>query len=154
MSEMTQVLDIRVSENSTIRGFPDTRLANINETPSFIGDIGLIVGAAQNVRVNLWSTVGLQNQTFGTVTIRFFIARNLVPTDVFILSNVIFFAERNIESFPYDEVPIVTINAADFAAVAGPPNQINYSFFAQSQSEEVDVTRIGPESFTGMAYVN
>lgn len=147
---MAQFLDYRSSENSNAPGSPGTDLSTDSAAPTFIGDIGLIVGIALNTRVDLWATVGLT--TTGTVTTRFLIARNLNPTSTFVAANVIYTGDV---AFLSDDVGphIVSLDAADLAGSPGPiPQQINYSLFAfNATDDETVVTRSGPEVFTGMA---
>lgn len=147
---MAQFLDYRSSENSNTLGFPSTALSIDPNSPSFIGDIGLIVGTTAKVRVDLWSTVALAvDESVGNpTTILFFIARNLNPTSAFSASNVIYAATEIFQEGDFG-AHIITFNTADLNGVPGPiPEQINYSLFAAADQL---VIRVGPETFTGMA---
>ena len=153
---MATILDYRSSQNSNTNF--ETPGTAIGATPVFIGDIGLIVGNATNIRVNLWATVGLDRDTTsgGASEVTFYIARNLNPTNVFVPANVIFTAVQEVEPEGpnNDDQLIVTLNAADLNPTPGPiPGQINYSLFAQ-RTAGPDVTRNGPENLTGMAIID
>jgi hypothetical protein len=147
---MAQFLDLRTSENSNTPGSPGTTLSTSAAAPSFIGDIGLIVGTVTSIRVDLWGTIGLLKGD-GAATVELFIARNLSPTSVFVAANVIYTAEVTLMAG--DNGPlVVNINAADLLGTPGPvPEQINYSLFALNLTAGNAVTRNGPEVFTGIA---
>jgi hypothetical protein len=147
---MTQLLDYRACQGSNRdNNFPGTPLAITPVTPTYLGGLGLIVGKTGNIRVNLWSTVGLNNIDIHTAVVKFFIARNLDPISQFSLSKVIFEAIQEIR--PLDHLISVTLNAIDFHPAPEPiPDQINYSLFAQEQTG-VTIFRNGPENFSGMA---
>jgi hypothetical protein len=149
---LAQLLDYRSSQNSnTNSGVPGSQLVLAPYT-TFIGDIGLIVGSATNVRVNLWATAGLNNTGVeGTIgKVKFFIARNLEPTYVFVAGNVVYDAIEKVEP-GYNNEKIVTLNATDINANPGSiAGQINYSLFAQVLNN-VTILRNGPENLSGMA---
>jgi hypothetical protein len=154
---MATLLDYRSSQNSNTNA--DTPGTPIGATPVFIGDIGLIVGTAQNIRVNLWATVGLDRDTAidGTSEVKFLIARNLNPTNVFNAANVIFTANQDVEpqvGTTNDDQEIVTLNVADLGPTPGPiAGQINYSLFAQVIAGP-NIRRNGPENLSGMAVID
>jgi hypothetical protein len=147
---MAHTLDFRTCQSSgAATNIPGTPLAIVPAIPTFIGAIGLIVGHASQIRVNLWITLGLNNITDNTALVKFFIARNLEPVNNFILSKVFFAAVQEIKAADY--LMTVTLSATDLNPRPEPiPNQINYSLFVQEQTG-VTVLRNGPESFSGMA---
>jgi hypothetical protein len=147
---MAHILDFRTCQTAgKDSNIPGTPLAIIPAAPTFIGAIGLIVGRATAIRVNLWTTLGFNNIAAYPGLVKFFIARNLHPADRFNSNNVFYVAFQDLKAADY--LAVVTLNATDLNPLPEPlPGQINYSLFVQEQTG-VTVLRHGPENFSGMA---
>jgi len=126
---MPTFLDLRISQFAPAGPFLSTNPA----APTFLGGIGLIVGDATNIRVDLNATVNVATDTAATITI--LIARNLpaATIDTFNAANVIY---TTTQSIPLGQDETIGVNIADFQPTTSPtePGQINYSLFAYSSA--------------------
>jgi hypothetical protein len=139
-------LDLRVSENSSTFGSPNTAVAT---TPQLAGVIGLqtqgVAGLGSNgMIVNLMGTVGAQAPRGGDATIVLNVQRGSVS---FGAGAIIYTAEHRVA-----QTNVITFNAIDLNAPAAA--ETVYALFVSAISPTVDgvvVTRTGPEVFSGMA---
>ena len=124
-------------------------LASGNGT--FLGDIGLIVGNAANIRVGLSATIGI-NAAGEPPVLTFYILRNIPAaqiTTTFNSSNIIY---TNTQEVSLSGAPLFfTIAAADFNPSSSntEPGQINYSLWVASSTPNVALS--GPQTFWGIA---
>jgi hypothetical protein len=129
---MPTFLDLRTSQFAPAAG---TNLSNNAAAPTFLGGIGLIVGSATNIRVDLNATVSVQSP--GTATVTILIARNIPAATIstFNAGNVIYSTTETVFG---GEQETVGVNAADFNPTTSPtePGQINYSLFAYSSATD------------------
>jgi hypothetical protein len=144
---MATFLDYRLSENSSTFGFPNLAMSQSATTPDNIGNIGLIVGNASNIRVDLSGLIGVQTSFSPAIVVLTIIRNSAVPTA----------PDSGITIFTADyEVPAgstitIGIHAVDFNPSINPftPGQLTYALFAQAAGGTV--IRTGPENFSGFA---
>lgn len=127
-------LDLRTSQFAPTAG---TVLSNAAFTPTFLGGIGLIVGDATNIRVDLNATVNVAGGA-APATITILIARNLPAAAIstFNAANVIY---TTTETLPAAEVETIGINIADFQPTTSPtePGQVNYALFVSANQPDI-----------------
>ncbi|MGD9154538.1 MAG: hypothetical protein PVG90_03445 [Bacillota bacterium] len=147
---MAQVLDFRTCQSFGVEpNTPGSPLAIPPAIPTYIGAIGLTVGPATAIRVSLWTTLGLNNISAEAALVKFLIARNLEPVEIFVRHKVFYVAFQDLK--PADYLTTVTLHAIDLNPLPEAlPGQINYSLFAQEQTG-LTVLRSSPEIFSGMA---
>ncbi|MDG0808674.1 hypothetical protein [Cohnella rhizosphaerae] len=132
---MGKFLDLRTSENSNTTGFPNTALTSA----TVIGVIGLQTGNVANPIVGLNSYVVVSAAAGSTVT------ANVLRGGVTIYTAIRAFASSNAAAD-------IALAAADLAAPAAA--QTVYQLVLSgtpAPGEGTGVTRIGPESFWGIA---
>lgn len=145
---MATFLDYRASIGSTTFGSPNSIMSTSAINPNLIGSIGLIVGNATGVRVQLQGLIGVTaGLTPATVFIT--IVRNNPDPALPAGGTPIFSAVHVLDS---NTTKTIAINAADLNPPTNllTPGQINYSLFVQNSAGGA-VVRSGPENFEGMA---
>ncbi|SDW69056.1 hypothetical protein SAMN05444487_105143 [Marininema mesophilum] len=142
---MGTFLDMRTSQNSSSNGFPNTPLSTFATSPSLIGVIGLQTRNVANPIVKLEGTIGIEasSLTFATLTILF--ARGTTnPTG----GAIIYTAVVGVPTIAVlkASTQVISVCAADLAAPAAA--ETVYTMLAYANT---DATRVGPESFQGIA---
>ena len=132
---MPTFLDLRTSQFAPAAG---TNLSTNPAAPTFLGGIGLIVGDATNIRVDLNATVSAATGSAATVTI--LVARNLPAATIstFNPGNLLY---SSTETFTGNQEKTIGVNIADFHPPASPtePGQVNYALFAYSSAANTAV---------------
>ncbi len=149
---MATLLDYRTSIGSMAFGTPGSAMSTSAVTPSYIGSIGLIVGDATNIRVNLQGQIGV-TAVLDPATVTVTIVRNASPDPTVPNGGTTIFTANY--TFDSPTVKNITINSADFNPLPGifTPRQISYSLFAQNSAGGT-IIRTGPENFEGFAMVD
>lgn len=132
---MGRFLDQRSSMN--IGGVGLTSIP-VTSTPVLFGVIGLQTQGVTNPIVNLHGTIGLTSEESGA-TVLIQIARGTTTTNSVIYSAILRTEE---------EEDTRSFGAQDLLAPAAA--EVAYSVFVSTESDD-DITRIGPESFYGIA---
>jgi hypothetical protein len=147
VNTLATFLDYRLSENSSTFGFPNTVMSQSAINPDNIGNIGLIVGNAGNIRVDLSGLIGVQTSVSPAIIVLTIIRNSAVPTapDAGI---IIFKADYAV---PAGSTITIAIHAVDFNPTINPfiQGQLTYGLFAQAAGGAV--IRTGPENFSGFA---
>ncbi|MBM7564876.1 hypothetical protein [Paenibacillus sacheonensis] len=147
---MGKFLDMRVSENSNVYGFPATP---VTSTPALVGVIGLqtqnIAGTGTNgLIVNLAGTVGVDTSSGDGGTFIVNIQRG--ATTVYGGGDIIYTAEVTAAGFA--PANLISFNAVDLNAPALLETQYTMFFSATySSPTPPNLDRVGPECFTGIA---
>ncbi len=130
---MPTFLDLRTSQFA-----PGGTLSTNPAAPTFLGGIGLVVGDATNIRVDLNATVNVSAGSAATITI--LVCRNLPAATIstFNPGNVIY---TTTESVPAGQAETIGINVADFQPTTSPtePGQVNYALFAYSSAADTSL---------------
>ncbi|MGE5582409.1 MAG: hypothetical protein ACM3X9_07705 [Bacillota bacterium] len=146
---MATLLDYRASIGSKTFGSPGSVMSTSSTTPSYIGSIGLIVGNATGIRVQLQGEIGVA-ATSAPATVTITIVKNASPDPTLPAGGrTILTQNYTLES---TIAKTIAINAADLDPTPGPstPGQISYSMFAQNSAGN-SIIRTGPENFAGLA---
>ncbi|GAC44152.1 hypothetical protein [Paenibacillus popilliae] len=143
---MGRFLDLRISENSSLFGFPDIA---VSTTPELIGVIGLqtqnVAGTGTNgLIVHLSGTVGVTADAVGTVVLN--VQRG--ATTVFGGGDIIYTAVAGVVT-TLTGADVISFTASDINAPAAA--QTEYTLFISVPTTEAIVTRVGPENFVGIA---
>jgi hypothetical protein len=144
---MGRFLDLRVSENSSTFGSPNTVVTTV---PLLAGVIGLqtqgVAGTGTNgLIVNLTGTVGAMTAGTAVATVTLNVQRG---SAVFGSGTIIYTAVHGIDP-PATETNLITFNAVDLNAPAAA--ETVYAMFISATTSTGVVTRTGPESFSGIA---
>jgi hypothetical protein len=134
---MATLLDYRSSIHAPFESFGPVALPI---TPTLLlGDIGLIVGNATSIRVELQGQIGVQAV--------------VAPANVFILiyrdGEQIYWAADTLDT---NTIKLLAVNAADTVA-SSPTRQIQYRLFAYTNILN-NVNLVGPMNFEGSAVSN
>lgn len=142
MEKLARFLDLRTSQNASYANSISVPILAIN-TPQLVGRIGLATqNAGTNIRVTMSGTVSLQLPLLpAATTITLTVVRGTLPTDPLVYS-----ATENM-NLNITGAQVFTLNALDFNPPAAA--QLTYTMFVSSSL--VGVTRVGPESFSGIA---
>lgn len=145
---MATFLDYRASIGSTTVGSPNSVMSTSAVNPSLVGSIGLIVGDASGIRVQLQGLIGV-TAALTPATVFITIVRNNPNPALPSGGTPIFSAVHVLDS---NKTQIIAINAADLNPPTNPltPGQISYSLFVQN-SAGGSIIRSGPENFEGLA---
>ncbi|SFS66549.1 hypothetical protein [Marininema halotolerans] len=147
---MGKFLDMRTSQNASLTGGINASLSTSSTSPSLIGVIGLQTGSVSQPVVKLDGTmgVGLNVNTPYTVTILF--ARgSTFPTSGTRIYTAVYgipttTGDQDVQPLIGDM--ILNLTAADLLAPAA--TQTVYTMLAYASTT---ATRVGPESFQGIA---
>lgn len=140
--KMARFLDLRTSQNASYANSISVPILSINE-PQLTGRIGLATqNAGSNIRVELQGTVSLQLPLLPVATtVNISIVRGTSPN-----SPLVYSATQSM-NISVVGPQVFTINALDFNPAAAV--QLTYSMYVSVTA--LGVTRVGPESFSGIA---
>jgi hypothetical protein len=140
--KMAKFLDLRTSQNASYANSISVPITVIND-PQLIGRIGLATqDAGSNIRVLLQGTVTLQLPLVPVATtVNINIVRGTSPN-----SPSVYSATQSM-NLSIVGPQVFTVNALDFNPAAAV--QLTYSMYVSVTA--LGVTRVGPESFSGVA---
>jgi hypothetical protein len=150
VNEMGRFLDMRISENSSLTGSPNTPLTT---TPALAGVIGLqtqgVAGTGTNgLIVHLHGTVGVAATVAAVATVTVNVQRG---SAVFGGGTIIYTADFQFGAVgtPVLQSSLVNFTAVDINAPAAA--ETVYAMFVSATTLVGTLVRSGPESFNGIA---
>lgn len=142
---MTRLVDARTSQNASTANSIAIPILVIN-TPQLFGQVGLITaGSGANVRVVLSGTVSVQ-LPLALVGVTITVVRGTLSTDPVVYS------ATNTYSLSVLAPQLINFTAADFSPPASQSGQTTYTAFVSGNL--LGIIRVGPESFTAVAYAD